>query len=186
MYPSLDDPDELIPAATALSGNVRQKLADATEAAHRDPVYNAYVAALREVQPPDRAAEQIKARPGAPWIPAALVAQFAQETFDLTGVSAEHLGGRWVVEVESYKRHGRLMTEDYGLARRGCDAVSLLEARVTPRAVVVNDDKGVLDTQATFAAQAKCAKITEDFGRWLFADEDRRDMLVAEYNRRFN
>ena len=99
VYPSLDDPDELIPAATALSGNVRQKLADATEAAHPDPVYNEYVGALREVMPPDRSAEQIKARPGAPWIPAALVAQFAQETFDVTGVAAEHIGGRWVVEV---------------------------------------------------------------------------------------
>ena len=186
VYPSLDDPDELIPAATALSGNVRQKLAAATEAAHHNPVYNDYVTALRDVQPPDRTAEQIKARPGAPWVPATLVAQFAHETFDLTGVSAEHVGGRWVVEVESYKRHGRLMTEDYGLARRGCDAVSLLEALCNSRAVVVNDDKGVLDTQATFAAQAKCAKITEEFQRWLFADEDRRDMLVAEYNRRFN
>lgn len=64
--------------------------------------------------------------------------------------------------------------------------MSLLEALCNSRAVVVNDDKGVLDTQATFASQAKCAKITEEFGRWLFADEDRRDMLVAEYNRRFN
>lgn len=186
VYPSLHDPEELIPASKALSGNVRQKLADAVEAARRDPVYNDYVAALREVMPPDRSAEEIKARPGAPWIPAHVVAQFAHETFGLSDVTAEHIGGRWVVEVAAYKRHGRLMTEDYGLTRRGCDAVSLLEALCNSRAVVVNDDKGVLDTQATFAAQAKCAKITEEFQRWLFADEDRRDMLVAEYNRRFN
>ena len=185
-YPSLDDPAELIPATTALSGNVRQKLADATEAAHHNPVYNEYVAALREVVPPDRSAEQIRARPGAPWIPALVMARFAQETFDVTDVAAEHIGGRWVVEVAAYKRHGRLMTEAYGLERRGCDAVSLLEALCNSRAVVVNDDDGVLDTQATFAAQAKCAKITEEFQRWLFADEDRRDALVAEYNRRFN
>jgi hypothetical protein len=186
VYPSLDDPDELIPATRALSGNVRQKLAAAIEAAHIDPVYNDYVSALREVMPPDRSAEQIKVRPGAPWIPADLVARFAQETFDVTGVTAEHLGGRWVVEIANYKRHGRLMTETYGLARRGCDAVSLLEALCNSRAVVVNDDDGVLDTQATFAAQAKCTKISEQFSRWLFADEQRRDMLVAEYNRRFN
>jgi len=87
VYPCLDDPDELVPAATALSGNVRQKLQHATAAAETNPIYNAYVAALRDVIPPDRCAEQIKARPGAPWIPAQLVATFAEETFGASGVS---------------------------------------------------------------------------------------------------
>ncbi|MGV7254596.1 helicase [Mycobacterium kansasii] len=186
VYPSLDDPDELIPATTALSGNVRQKLADALEAAHTNPVYNDYVAALRQVVPPDRTAEEIKARPGTPWVPADVVAQFAKETFDVSEVTVEHIGGRWVVDVASYRRHGRLMTETWGMDRRGCDAVSLLEALCNSRSVVVNTDEGVLDAQATFAAQAKCTKITEEFQRWLFADPARRDMLVAEYNRRFN
>jgi len=81
VYPSLDDPDQLVPTVTALSGNVRQKLHDATHAARTNPIYNDYVAALREVIPPDRSAEEIKARPGAPWIPAQLVAKFAEETF---------------------------------------------------------------------------------------------------------
>ena len=37
VYPSLDDPDELVPAVTALSGNVRTKLARALEAAAHQP-----------------------------------------------------------------------------------------------------------------------------------------------------
>jgi N12 class adenine-specific DNA methylase len=45
---------------------------------------------------------------------------------------------------------------------------------------------GVLDTEATFHAQAKSAKITEEFNGWLFSDETRRDELVGESNRRFN
>lgn len=186
VYSSLDDPAELVPAVTALSGNVRQKLHDAIQAARTDPAYNDYVAALREVMPPDRSADEIKARPGAPWITAQLVATFAEETFGTSGVTAEHLGGRWVLEVPSYKRHGRLMTETWGMERRGCDAVSLLEALCNSRTVVIHTDEGVLDTQATFAAQAKCAKITEEFNRWLFKDPERADALVAEYNRRFN
>jgi len=101
-------------------------------------------------------------------------------------VAAEHLGGRWVLEIAGYKRHGRLMTETWGMERRGCDAVSLLEALCNSRTVVIRTDEGVLDTQATFAAQAKCAKITEEFNRWLFKDPQRTDALVAEYNRRFN
>ena len=39
VYPSLDDPDELIPATTALSGNVRQKYTQAALAAEHNPAY---------------------------------------------------------------------------------------------------------------------------------------------------
>ena len=186
VYPDLDDPDELVPATTALSGNVRQKLAAAITAAQDNPIYRDYVAALREVMPPDRTAEEIRVRPGAPWVPAELVAQFAQETFGLSSVTAEHIGGRWVVDVSAHHRFGRLMTEAWGLPRKGADAVSLLDALCNSRSVVINDDTGVLDVEATFAAQAKATKISEEFSRWVFATEARREPLVAEYNRRFN
>ena len=43
--------------------------------------------ALREVQPEQREAEDIKVRPGAPWIPAAVIAAFAEKTFGVTGVT---------------------------------------------------------------------------------------------------
>ncbi|NTY62726.1 helicase, partial [Mycolicibacterium sphagni] len=186
VYPSLHHPDELVPAATALSGNVRSKLAAAIEAADADPLYAPYVEALRQVQPEQREAEDIKVRPGAPWIPPAVIAAFAEKTFGATGVTAEHVGGRWTVEVAGYKRHGRLMTDEWGLNKRHFDAVSLLEAVCNSKAVVITTEEGEVDAQATFAAQAKCAKITEEFTRWLWSDEERRDTLVAEYNRRFN
>ncbi|WP_233165286.1 DEAD/DEAH box helicase family protein, partial [Mycobacterium sp. AT1] len=186
VYPDLDDPAELVPATVALSGNVRQKLAAALAASHTNPVYDDYVAALREVMPVDRTAEEIRVRPGAPWIPTDVVAQFATETFGLKSATVDHVGGRWVVDVPSYHRFGRLMTETWGLPRKGSDAVSLLEAVCNSRSVVVTDDTGVLDVEATFAAQAKATKISEEFSRWVFADEARREPLVAEYNRRFN
>lgn len=186
IYPSLTNPQEFVPATTALSGNVRAKLAAAIEAADTNPVYESYAQALREVQPEQREAEDIKVRPGAPWIPAAVIAAFAEKTFGVTDVQAEHLGGRWTVDVASYKRHGRLMTDEWGLEKRGHDAVSLLEAVCNSKAVVITLEEGDVDAQATFAAQAKCAKITEEFGRWLWSDDERRDTLVAEYNRRFN
>ncbi|WP_241474053.1 helicase, partial [Mycolicibacterium neoaurum] len=186
VYPDLDDPDELVPATTALSGNVRQKLDAAITAAQDNPIYRDYITALREVMPPDRTAEEIRVRPGAPWIPAEVVAQFAQETFGLKSVTAEHIGGRWVVDVPAHHRFGRLMTETWGLPRKGSDAVSLLDALCNSRSVVINDDKGMLDVEATFAAQAKATKISEEFSRWVFATEARREPLVAEYNRRFN
>ena len=186
VYPSLENPDELVPATTALSGNVRTKLAAAIEAADTNPVYEPYVDALREVQPEQREAEDIRVRPGAPWIPAAVVAAFAEKTFGVNGVKAEHIAGRWTVDIASYKRNGRLMTDEWGLQHRNFDAVSLLESVCNSKAVVITNEEGDVDAQATFAAQAKCAKITEEFTRWLWSDDERRDTLVSEYNRRFN
>ena len=186
VWPSVHDPDELIPATVALSGNVREKLAAAEKAAATNPIYQGYVRALREVMPKDRTAEQIRVRPGAPWIEPAIVAQFARETFGLDTVTVDHFGGRWTVDVPAHKRGGRLMTETWGLAHKGCDALSLLDAVCNSRSVAVHDDKGILDEKATFAAQAKATKIAEEFGRWVFADDVRREALVAEYNRRFN
>ncbi|VBA34343.1 hypothetical protein LAUMK35_05711 [Mycobacterium pseudokansasii] len=186
VYPSLDDPEELVPAVTALSGNVRTKLAQAMAAAATNPLYAEYVRALQRVLPPQREAHDIKVRPGAPWIPESVIASFAQHTFGASDVTAEHIAGRWIIDMPAYKRHGRLMTDEWGLDRRGCDAVSLLEAACNSKAVLVNDNDGVLDPQATFAVQAKMTKISEEFARWLWTDEQRRDNLVAEYNRRFN
>nr|VTP01799.1 hypothetical protein BIN_B_04199 [Mycobacterium riyadhense] len=186
VYPSLDDPDELLPAVTALSGNIRAKLSGALAAAQNNPIYNDYARALQEILPAQREAEDIKVRPGTPWIPARVIAEFAEKTFGTTGVTAEHIAGRWVIDIAAHKRHGRLMTDEWGLEHRGCDAVSLLEAACNSKAVLVNGEDGVIDAQATFAAQAKLAKIGEEFTRWVWSDEQRRDTLVAEYNRRFN
>ena len=65
------DPDvgRLVTAPQYLSGNVRQKLARARQAAEADPAYQVNVAALQAVQPVDLTAEEIDARPGAPGSP---------------------------------------------------------------------------------------------------------------------
>lgn len=191
-YPSLDDPDELVPAVTALSGNVRQKLAAATAAAERDPAYRDYVSALRQVIPPDKEASQIKARPGAPWIDAKYVAQFARETFGADTVIADHVGGTWSVECARYQRGSVMMTETWGTGHK--DAIELLDALCNSKSITVHRPAEVvaetggpsIDFEATFAAQAKAAKITEEFQKWIFDDEVRREELVTEFNKRFN
>ncbi|WP_051660582.1 helicase-related protein [Mycolicibacterium aromaticivorans] len=191
-YPSLDDPDELVPAATALSGNVREKLAAATAAAERDPAYQDYVTALRDVVPRDKEASQIKTRPGAPWIDAKYVAQFARETFGADTVVADHVGGTWSVECARYQRGSVMMTETWGTAHK--DAIELLDALCNSKSITVHrpaeevaETGGPsIDFEATFAAQAKATKITEEFQKWIFDDEARREELVAEFNKRFN
>ncbi|SLJ77698.1 helicase-related protein [Mycobacteroides abscessus] len=191
-YPSLHDPEELVPAVTALSGNVREKLVAATDAAERNPVYDDYVTALRQVMPRDKEASQIKTRPGTPWIDAKYIAQFARETFGADKVTADHVGGTWSVECPNNLRGTVAMTETWGTESK--DAIDILDALCNSKPIVVNRPAEVvaetggpaLDFEATSAAQAKAAKITQAFQKWIFADDTRRDILVTEFNRRFN
>lgn len=192
VYPALHDPDELVPAVTALSGNVRDKLATAILAAETNPVYEEYVAALREVMPADKEASQIKARPGAPWIDPTYIAEFARTTFGATNVIADHINGTWSLECPNHQRATVAMTETWGTEYK--DAIEILDAVCNSKPILVNRPAEevartggpTVDFEATFAAQAKAAKITEAFQKWIFADDTRRDVLVAEFNRRFN
>ncbi len=197
VFPALHDPDILIPATQALSGNVRQQLRHAEEAAERDPRYHEYVAALREVQPIDREASQITARPGSPWIDAKYLAQFASETFKAADaapvdVKADHVHGIWSIECQS--RNTAAMTETWGTRFANRDAISLLEMVCNNKEIAVRYTKEEAETtgrtginrNATVAAQAKATKISDAFQNWVFADDTRRDELVATYNERFN
>jgi N12 class adenine-specific DNA methylase len=192
VFPALGEPETLIPAVAALSGNVREKLVAAVLAAENNPVYHDYVAALREVQPVDKEAAQIRVRPGAPWIEPKYVAQFAKETFGADSVKADHLGGTWTIECPAYQRATVAMTETWGTEH--CDAIELLNAACNSKPIeVMRPAEDVelrggpaIDYEATFAAQAKTTKISEEFSRWVFAEDTRRETLVDEYNRRFN
>ncbi len=186
VYPSLDDPGMLIPAVTALSGNVREKYEAAVRAAEDNEIYRPYAVALRGVIPVDRTAGEIKVRPGAAWVSPQIHAQFARETFGIERMTVEHVAGRWVVDLPKFQRDNALLTETWGLAREGADGASLFEDACNSRSTVFYDDKGELQTEATFAAQGKTDKIVAEFARWVFADEARAAELVAEYNRRFN
>ncbi|MDN5930238.1 MAG: hypothetical protein L0I24_04120 [Pseudonocardia sp.] len=188
------DPDTLISAPTYLSGNVRDKLAQAQAAAERDPRLLENVSALRAVIPPDVQASQIKVRPGVTWVPATDLADFIREVLRAERVTVEYTLGQWVLDVPAWQRDTVVMTEEYGTNADSCDAVGLLDKLcnsksiqvMNPSAHVEHNPRDEIDLKATFAARAKADKIQEAFGEWLFRDEARRERLVAEYNRRFN
>lgn len=199
VFPSLRDPDVLIPAATALSGNVRRALRDARKAAETDARYEEYAEALRKVQPIDKVASQISARPGSPWIHPRYVAQFARETFapsadKMPRVKVDHIQGVWTIECPGHDRGHASFFETWGTRYDNRDAIDLLEMVCNQKEIVVKytaeetertGKKGV-NRDATVAAQAKAAKIVDAFQNWIFADETRRDELVKHYNERFN
>ena len=192
VYPSLTNPEDLIPATKALSGNVRRKLHQAREGAEANPIYTDYVHALREVMPVDKMPSQINARLGAPWIKPEFIEQFVREVFEAKRINIVHHNGKWGVQCPDSMRNSVAMTETWGTGHR--DAISLLDAALnsqrievnrTPRDIELNGGPKI-DRGATVAAQAKSGKINERFQKWLWEDDTRSETLVTEFNTRFS
>ncbi|WP_278314993.1 DEAD/DEAH box helicase family protein [Lolliginicoccus levis] len=192
-YPDHRDPQAWVPAAAYLSGNVVAKLDEARALAATDPRYAPGAQALAAAQPERVTHDQIRIRPGTPWIDPSIIAAFATETFGLAAVTADHVGGEWSLEGRGNK-HSVAMTETWGTGHRDCDALSLLAKLCNSKSIVVRrtpaeiakDGGDELDMKGTFAAQAKAQKISEHFQSWLWADPVRRDQLENTYNRMFN
>src|SRR5262245_18449984 len=73
-------------AASNLSGNVRQKLAEARAAAENDPFFAANVEALEAVVPPDIPYTAISVHIGAPWIEPADISRFVAELLMIASI----------------------------------------------------------------------------------------------------
>jgi N12 class adenine-specific DNA methylase len=176
-----------------LSGNVREKLAVAERASRDEPRLSINVEALRGVQPTDLKATEIDARLGAAWIPAEDVAAFGRE---LLRASSQHdfrvshvpSLGLWTVEVSHYAKTGVANKGEWGTARVA--AHELIEAALNLRTPTVYDyDENKtpkVNPVATEAAREKQQKIKDRFAEWIWQDDERRERLVAFYNREFN
>jgi N12 class adenine-specific DNA methylase/SAM-dependent methyltransferase len=185
--------ERLIPAPEYLSGNVRAKLAAAEAAAERDAAtedggrrWDANIAALREVIPPDLTPAEIDARLGASWIDGDTVQHFLRELLDEPGIQVEHPGGStWAVRGG---RHSVLATSTYGTERMsgGELAAALLEQRPIRIFDVLENGARIPNLTETIAAQEKAGEITERFSDWVWADPDRAELLARRYNDMFN
>jgi N12 class adenine-specific DNA methylase len=166
----------LVPAAEYLSGNVRDKLCIAEQAAADDPRFTANVTELRKVTPTDLTPGEIDARLGASWISAAVVEQFLRETLDDPRLEVERPGGQvWAVRGSS---HSVLATSTWGTPRY--PAPALAQAICEQRKIEVRDtievpggERSVLNLDATLAAQEKAAALAERFSEWAWEDPAR-------------
>ncbi|CUX71456.1 Putative methylase (fragment) [Agrobacterium sp. NCPPB 925] len=174
-----------------LSGAVRTKLVAAQAAAELDPAYERNVRALQDVQPADLLPSDITARLGAPWIPAADVVAFVEETME-ADIRIHHMPelGSWTVEARQlgYSAAG---TSEWGTSRR--HAGELLADALNSRVPQIFDtfrdadgERRVLNVVDTEAARDKLQKIKQSFQQWVWTDPDRADRLARDYNDRFN
>jgi N12 class adenine-specific DNA methylase/predicted RNA methylase len=175
-----------------LSGNVRQKLAQA-EAAGSAYAHNAE--ALRQVQPEDVLPGDIDAGLGAPWIPESDVQAFAADLFGV-GPSAIRIGhlkkdALWTIEAGPAAEASVAATAEYGTPR--ANGAALLEQALNLKTPVIydtlqgaNGEERVVNQEATLAAREKQKLIKERFKSWIFAEPGRADRLVRLYNDIYN
>ncbi len=166
-----------------LSGNVREKLAQAENAATQDPSYQKNADALRKVVPEDLIPDEICVTMGAPWIPASDVQAFADHITGRAGsLSVKFIpsNAKWVVD--GYGHSGKYEA-------KGIDLSDLLSDILNNKAIEIYSGRGenrTLDREATDAANVIAGDMKEDFRTWLWSDKARAKRLARYYNDNYN
>ncbi|MGE0106406.1 MAG: helicase-related protein, partial [Thiomonas sp.] len=179
---------DVVPSDIYLSGNVRQKMREARVALDEgNAAMRANVAALKEVMPEDVPYFNIETQFGATWVPNEAYAQYVAHMLGQSspkGIEVSFRAGRWKVKMEPGlsripEAAANYGTPGYPFSRLVQAAISNQVLRLTSKDENGND---VYDAERTEEANARIAKIREDFGAWLWSDPERRQDLEREYN----
>ena len=183
-----------------LSGNVRDKLETAKTYAENHPEYAVNVQALEQVQPKELDASEIEVRIGATWIEPKYIEDFMRDTFEtpqhlfdrnVVGIQYSNVTGQWKVKGKNADYGNALANMTYGTDRRNAytileDSLNLKDSRVYDTVDEDGKEKRVLNKKETTLAAQKQESVREAFKDWVFRDQERRQALVAKYNRLFN
>ncbi len=183
-----------------LSGNVRDKLETAKTYAENHPEYTVNVQALTQVQPKELDASEIEVRIGATWVKPEYLEDFMRDTFEspqhlfdknVMGIQFSDVTGQWNVKGKNADFGNSLVNMTYGTSRRNAyqileDSLNLKDSRVYDTIMEDGKEKRVLNKKETTLAAQKQDTIREAFKDWVFRDPDRRQDLVAKYNKLFN
>ena len=179
-----------------LSGNVREKLAVAKEAAAANARYEQNAEALTEALPKDVTVGQMKkmgaARVGVSWIPPNGYEQFARGVLGVgLEISYREIDGKYSVRssgVTSRAMVAEWSTTDVEPVEMFRD---MLNGMPTEVIVEASDAEGkktkVKDPKATELAERKKEAIQRRFDQWVYDDsDDRAQKLNARYNELMN
>ena len=183
-----------------LSGNVRDKLQTAKIYAENHPEYNINVQALTQVQPTELDASEIEVRIGATWVEPKYIEDFMRDVFETPqhlfnrntmGIQYSDVTGQWNVKGKSAAYGNSLVNMTYGTNRRNAyqileDSLNLKDSRVYDTVIEDGKETRVLNKKETMIASQKQEAVREAFKNWVFEDQERRQDLVAKYNKLFN
>lgn len=196
-----DKDGNLIPAVQYLSGNVRAKLRQMEGLVGIDPDYRNNVEALREVVPETVPYTDIYVNPGATWVPTSVYEGFVGYILDRSNYQSWRTGKRdfqveYVPETNEYKvaindpyaKNSARNTQVWGESGKTFAQIfeNMLNGRRTNVYKTDADGNRVLDRVKTEAVAEKAEKLTVEFQKWLWQDEDRRVQMQELYNESYN
>lgn len=170
-----------------LSGNIYEKL----DAVKGKKGFEKQQEMLERAIPKPKSASEIDVKLGANYIDAKYIHDFARDVFRTMLEISKDSAGHWSIEGARASRYGDILTVKYGLP--GMNAVQLLEKILNDSEikVTVNVNEGgqkrsVFDEEKTNVAKQKADDIREAFANWIFKSTERRNAVVAAYNRMYN
>jgi N12 class adenine-specific DNA methylase/adenine-specific DNA methylase len=194
-----ESPETYVTADEYLSGNVREKLRQAENAAVLDNSFSVNVEALEQAQPKDLDASEIEVRLGATWIDKAYIKQFIVELLEppyylrhRIDVNYSEFTAEWNISGKSVDSSNINSYNTYGTDR--ANAYKIIEDTLNLRDVRIYDtvtdadvkERRVLNAKETTLAQQKQQSIKDAFKDWIWKTPDRRHALVQKYNELFN
>lgn len=107
------------------------------------------------------------------------------------GVRFSNVTGRWNVIGKNVDRDNTLVNITYGTSRKNAyqileDSLNLKDIQIFDVAEQDGKEKRVLNKKETILAAQKQDVLREEFKNWIFRDSERRQDLVAVYNKLFN
>lgn len=185
-----------------LSGNLMRKWKKAEEA---NVEYNDYfkdnVEAIRKVLPEAVSSRDIYVTLGSPWVPADMIDDFVTHILRLkarpySGTLHDETTGTWELPNKSiYTYHSSVSsTSTYGTKR--LEALYILERTLNMKTVSVTDEvvchtnksgkKRVVNQSETVLALEKQQKMIDEFRKWVWKDEKRRERLETIFDNNFS
>lgn len=164
-----------------LSGQVKRKL----EAA-RNAGLSQNIQALEAVQPEPWGAESVTALLGSSWVPTAVYESFVAHISGGTPrVTFAALTNAFTISNAQ-----RITANEEAWGSDGIASAQIINELMNSRAIKVmtKDAAGnvSVDPERTALALLKAKAINNEFGDWIFADSDRRNLLVDTFNEKFN
>lgn len=196
-----------------LSGNIISKWEAAREANDK---YRGYfddnIKALDAVMPPEVATKDIYVTLGSPWVPPDIIDDFIIHLFgdpfeyrfyydcdqekilNAWKTIYDDITGTWEIPGKTRYNHNVAMTNTYGTRRM--EALHILEKTLNMKDVAVYDkvpsainesgETTVVNRDETVLAIEKQRKMREDFEKWIWEDDERKNRLKIIFENKYS
>lgn len=191
-----------------LSGNLMRKWQTAKQA---NDDYNGYfsenLVAIEKILPPAVATKDIYITLGSPWVPTDIIDDFLAYLFGNNycfdapkvafDVCHDEITGTWEIPLKNrynYTKSSVAVNTTYGTSRVG--ALHIIEKTLNMKTITITDEvtcttnksgvKRVINKKETLLAMEKQKLLIEEFQKWVWQDEKRKERLEIIFENNFS